>query len=142
MTNREELGRIGERLVQLLFGGEISTNPYDSQKDLIIDGLNVEVKTQNRCTFNNTFTVNTKYRTNFNKCVHVDRLLFVEFDDTAIITVWECIDRKSGETFTTSDGRRMFGWHVDKMKHLESIRSDVLSSRMRRYSNSSKFNSK
>lgn len=142
MTNREKLGEIGEKIVEYVLGGIRSDDKYDEIKDIIIDGKCVEVKTQNRHRGNNTFTINLKHTTNHKKCMMVDRLLFVEYDNSDYIQIWECMDRDDYIVFTTSDGRRMLGWNICSMQCIYKIRHQALTSRMRQLSNSKTINEK
>jgi hypothetical protein len=145
MTNREKLGQLGEILVASTLGAERSTNKYDSDKDMILpDGTEIEVKTQNRHP-NGTFTINLKHQTNFLKCMAVDRLIFVEYDSSDYIHIYECIDRPNYRSFSTQptewdpEGRNMIGWPIDRMKLLRWINNAELSTEMRRLSGAKRF---
>lgn len=141
MTNQEKLGHLGEILVASTLGGIRSEDKYDTRKDMILeDGTEVEVKTQTRHPTNGTFTINLNHQTNFLKCMTVDRLIFVEYDSSDYIGIYECIDRVNYRMFTTNptsyepNGRQMAGWPISKMKLLRSVNSAELSTEMRRLS--------
>lgn len=145
MTNREKLGLLGEILVASMLGAERSQDKYDSNKDMILsDGTEIEVKTQNRHP-NGTFTINTKHQSNFLKCMSVDRLIFVEYNLTDYIHIYECMERPRYQSFTTHptdrdpNGRNMIGWPIDRMKLLRQINNAELSSEMRRLSGAKGF---
>lgn len=145
MTNKEKLGKLGEDLFVQHFGGTLSENKYDSIKDLILDGKTVEVKTQNRHP-NGSFTINAEHTTNMNKCLKVDRLIFVEYDQTDSIKIYECTDRQNYSmvqtrpTFKEPMGRVMVCWPISKMKQLATINDADLASQMRTLSGSRLFN--
>jgi hypothetical protein len=73
------LGKMGEICVGnwASMNGSVVTHaidPYDSKKDLIIDGATVEVKTQTPYILENGFTIRANQ---INKCRNVDVLYFV-----------------------------------------------------------------
>src|ERR1035437_9950264 len=99
MTEKNMMGDIGEALICANFGGRLSTNKYDQEKDLIIvaTGEKVEVKTQVRYRLKAMMTVQPNQ---LRKCLEVDRLMFVEYDDTDDVRIWECVRREAYEEFT------------------------------------------
>jgi hypothetical protein len=145
MTNKELLGKLGEDLVADLLQAELSLYKYDSDKDMTEkDGTKVEVKTQNRHP-NGSFTVNAMHVTNLNKCLSVDRLIFVEYDSSDYIKVFECTDRtyrliNTRPTQREPEGRIMVCWPINKMKKLAEINNPSLASKMRELSNSRNYN--
>ena len=81
--NREEmmneLGLAGEKVVINMLSSlglkvESSINKYDSEKDMLVDGKKVEVKTQVPFVMQNAFTFKPNQ---LNKCRSVDVLYFV-----------------------------------------------------------------
>jgi len=116
-----ELGEIGEELVYTYMvsrGNTVaySENPFDSTKDLIVNGEFVEVKTQcrNRPPLNCFST--QKKPTNLQKCMEVKFLLFVEFDDSDTLRIWTPIDRNHFTDYqaNTKDGpKQMRGWYIE-----------------------------
>ena len=80
-TNKEKMGFLAEQLVFDYYSGEQSTDKYDSKKDGMILDETVEVKCQNRHPFG-YFTVNTAWKNQVPKCKSVDRLFFVEYDNS------------------------------------------------------------
>lgn len=145
MTNKEKLGSIGERIVAQLENAILSENKYDSKKDMVTQtGVNIEVKTQNRHP-NNSFTINVMHKTNFNKCLTVDRLIFVEYDHSNIIKVFECTDRKyniinTKPTQREPMGRIMACFPINKMVKLAEIDNPTLATEMRALSSGREFN--
>ena len=93
-TNKEKMGYLAEQLVFEYFGGEQSTDKYDSKKDGMILDETVEVKCQNRHPYG-YFTVNSAWKNQVPKCKTVDRLFFVEYDNSPDAMLWECIDTVS-----------------------------------------------
>ena len=144
-TNEEKLGKLGEDLVASLEDATLSEYKYDSTKDMTQkDGTKIEVKTQNRHP-NGSFTVNAMHVTNLNKCLSVDRLIFVEYDATEYIKVYECTDRKyrlvnTKPTRYEPEGRIMVCWPINKMKVLAEVHNPELAAEMRSLSNSRLYN--
>ena len=120
-TNKEKMGYLAEQLVFDYYNGEQSTDKYDSKKDGMILDETVEVKCQNRHPFG-YFTVNTAWKNQVPKCKSVDRLFFVEYDNSPDAILWECIDRNDTKEITTRDGRVMCGWPISKMKMITSFK--------------------
>ena len=135
LSNQEALGTLGELYYQAVFGGTLSSYKYDSDKDLTEDnGTQVEIKTQSRHP-NGSFTVNKAHQTNLRKCLSVDKLIFVEYNLSDTIIIWECVDREYFST-TTKDGRNMACFPIDNMKVLKKIKQPKLAELMRNFSNS------
>lgn len=144
MTNKEKLGQIGEKLVANLLNATLSENKYDTVKDMVeLNGTNVEVKTQNRHP-RGFFTINVEHKVNMNKCLTVDRLIFVEYDASNIVKIFECTDRsyefiQTKPTTREPMGRVMAGFPINKMTLLKSIDDAKLASEMRSLSGSKFF---
>ena len=73
------LGNIGQNFIIGHFSRlgntvEPALDPYDSKKDLLIDGLKAEVKTQGPYRYKNAFTFKPNQ---LEKCSKVDRLFFI-----------------------------------------------------------------
>ena len=78
----EEIGRLGELLVRDYFislGHKVvmSEDKYDTVKDMTVDGVNVEVKTEMPLYIKDAFTISSKNKNQLPKCLSVDRLVFV-----------------------------------------------------------------
>ena len=78
----EEIGRLGEILVRDYFrslGHKVvmSEDKYDAVKDMTVDGINVEVKTEMPYYIKDAFTLSSKNKNQLPKCLAVDRLIFV-----------------------------------------------------------------
>jgi hypothetical protein len=147
MTNKEKLGQLGEHLFIHVFGGKLSENKYDTSRDLILDGKDIEVKTQNRHPTQDTFAVSSsKHLQNVLKCMVVDRLIFIEYGHTDEIKIWEVVDRKSYMIYTTRpttyypQGLTMVGFPISKMKLLHTYIDGHLANQMRDLSSSTQFN--
>jgi hypothetical protein len=137
MTNQETLGTIGEIYYQAIFGGLLSHWKYDGEKDLIQpDGRKVEIKTQSRLRGSNAFTVNKANVNNLNKCLHVDRLIFIEYSLSDTIIVYECTNRRSVFTTTIDDGTARSCWPIDQMEILKKVKHPKLAEIMRNFSTS------
>lgn len=141
-TDREKLGALGEQLVAKLENAILSENKYDSEKDMIDPlGKKIEVKTQNRHPYKKCFSISANGITNVRKCMTVDRLIFVEYDKSPLIKVWECVENKTSSfNYVTSNNKTMYGWHINKMKLIHKVEDKELSDKMRGLSNSYEFN--
>lgn len=134
-TNKVKLGKLGEHFYNAVFGGELSADMYDSEMDLRLDdGTSVELKTQCRHP-NGSFTVDTAKVTDFQKCLKVDKLVFIEYSLSDIITVYECNDR-SHFTTTTSDQRRMACFPIKNMHVVMKVKHPKMAQDMRSLSSS------
>ena len=102
------------------------------------DGLNVEIKTQNRHPAG-FFTVNMKHTNQVTKCMEVDRLMFLEYDNSDTLKVWECPktdDARRPKMIRTRDGRAMAGWNIEKMDMVEEFEDAELVSMLKNLSQS------
>lgn len=137
IENRRALGKLGEDLFAKLEYCILSEDRFDCEKDGIdINGKTVEIKTQYRFHSRNLFTIRADKQTNFDKCMTVDRLIFVEYNVDDTINVFECTNRKDYVKYKTSFGVPMIGWNVDDMKKLYSINDASLAENMRNLSGS------
>ena len=138
-TNKEKLGDVGEKLVANVLDLTLSENKYDPEKDGIVNGTStlVEIKTQNRHPAG-FFTVNTAYQNQLPKCLKVDRLIFVEYDESNEIKIWECHDR-TYKIILTRAGKRMAGWKISDMKLIHIENNLVLAEKMRKLSGAKQF---
>lgn len=118
----ERLGRAGETIIanycrkhgQLV---EASVDQFDSEKDMVIDGLRCEVKTQVPWVTKNAFTIRPKQ---LNKCKNADRVIFVSVpnskrphwsDGKVFLIKSEDMEHK---TVKTKDGREMILIPIDQ----------------------------
>lgn len=138
-TNKEKLGYLGEKLVANILNLTLSENKYDPEKDGIVNGTSilVEIKTQNRHPLG-FFTVDTAYQNQLPKCLKVDRLIFVEYDESSKIKIWECHDR-TYKIITTRAGKRMAGWKISDMKLIHTENNSYLAEKMRKLSGAKQF---
>ena len=77
---RKVLGDIGEKIVGNYMSKigrkvEMSTDPFDSEKDMIVNGKNLEVKTQVPYCLDKSFTIR---RNQLNKCLNADYFVIVQ----------------------------------------------------------------
>ena len=144
MNKKVQLGMLGEALVANHFGVPVNENFFDTQKDLMINGETVEVKTQNRHPSKNLLTISAPNGnvglSNFAKCFHVDHLIFVEYSTGDTINIWECTDRMNFQTYVTKQGKAMVGFPIENMKLLKAHHDPQLAKQMRSLSSSSVFN--
>lgn len=126
MTRIEKLGDLGENIVVQRLGGVRSSNKYDAEKDLILNGESVEVKTQGRYNKANCFVVDETFTNNqIHKCSTVDRLLFIEPGKGQKIRIWECHDRN----YTVRNiryNKESYCFDINKMELLDEFVDDSL----------------
>lgn len=124
MRNRsiEMLGRAGETIIAnyCTSNGQkvtLSVDQYDSTKDMVIDGLNVEVKTQVPFISKNAFSFKKNQLT---KCLNADRVIFISVpaDEKDHHSFGKVYLIKSSEMeyteHTTKDGRLMILVPIDQ----------------------------
>lgn len=143
----QNLGKQGELLVGNFFKDlgcvvKLSDNPYDMKKDLIVDGIFVEVKTQTiyrLFPLGNgvkvpAFTVDIEtaggkiYHNQLKKCMTVERLIFVARstpnDKEPAVIIYEAApveSRKYYEHRNKKDGRLVAGFLISDMKEIGRI---------------------
>ena len=77
---RKVLGDIGEKIVGNYMSKigrtvEMSTDPFDSEKDMKVNGISLEVKTQVPYCLEKSFTIR---RNQLNKCLNVEYFVIVQ----------------------------------------------------------------
>jgi hypothetical protein len=77
---KKVLGDIGEKIVGNYMSRigrtvEMSTDPFDSEKDMKVNGVSLEVKTQVPFCLENSFTIR---KNQLNKCLNVDYFVIVQ----------------------------------------------------------------
>lgn len=153
VIGRHELGSEGEELVANWFRSrgltvERSTDTFDGEKDLTINGKSVEVKTQTIYRrfpylqdFSPAFTVpileDTKIsRNQLNKCLNVDHLIFVSrssMDDpnVRIFRAPELGKRHFTISRNSRDGRYVAGFMLEHMKQMTIFSDDDIVEKFR-----------
>ena len=124
MNNRVHMGQIGEKIAADHFKLTLSKDVFDRLKDAsCLLGKIFEIKTQNRFPsfeFGHLFSIaqpdGGKHINNLMKCCTVDHLIFVEYDNSDIIRLWECTERMKYVTYTTRARKNMIGWLIEDMK--------------------------
>lgn len=114
---KKGLGEIGEAVVSQYFtmqgdNVEMSTNEFDQEKDMFINGVRTEVKFETFYHKYRSFSIpvanmNTKkISTNqLNKCMNVERLIVVQNPGKdKVVTLWEAAPL----------GKRNFSFHVNE----------------------------
>ena len=142
-TNMEKLGWLGEWMCQEHLSIELGYDPkedhhptrnnkFDSEKDgRDPNGRSVEIKTQNRHP-RGYFTIP---HNQLKKCTEVERLIFVEYDNTNVIQLWECSDR-THETIKLKDGGSRIGFPIRGMQLLLKSANQDLADEFRQFSSS------
>lgn len=145
-SNQIKLGKLGEKLVAYVLNGQLSNDEYDRNKDMTVLGNSVEVKTQVRYKQYGVFSIKLPNGlglglNNLIKCFTVDRLIFVEYDESDIIKIYEMImqNRKHHIIYTTSKNKAMIGFKIDKMELIHSVASFELADKMRKLSTSTLY---
>ncbi len=144
--NREEkmtmLGQAGEKVVSRFCrerGMEVSESiyTYDNQKDMTVNGLKAEVKTQMLFHLQDAFTVKDDQ---LFKCVNAEFLFFVKTPDRKdrTIKIYGCNNKKDREfyDYRTKDGRNMKLIKRSKLQLLETIYDERLIKEFESLSNS------
>ena len=130
----EKLGKAGETIIAnaCMAAGQsvvISEDRYDSVKDMIIDGLKVEVKTQVPFVYKNAFTFK---KNQLKKCLNADRVIFVSVPNEKMkhhsdgkVFMIKSSDMKYSN-YTTKDGRDMILIPIDQegMKEVFELSDD------------------
>lgn len=143
----KNMGKMGELIVSDFFKDlgcvvELSEDPYDMKKDLIINGMFVEVKTQT--IYRNfplangmkvpAFTVDIEtaygkiYHNQLKKCMTVERLIFVArstlADKEPAVIIYEAAPVESRKYYkhrNKKDGRLVAGFLISDMKEIGRI---------------------
>lgn len=138
----DALGRMGEKVVVNLLSRlgliiEESVDPFDSQKDMLVDGKKVEVKTQVPFILENAFTFKPNQ---LRKCRSVDVLYFVAVPAPTKKYKWEGwifrVDPKNFKhrTRITKDGREMILIDIEQENvfPIEKVSAEIME-KMRQY---------
>jgi|TARA_B110000211_G_C13544790_1_gene320972 hypothetical protein len=111
VDNRLRLGDMGERIVANYLNEKdckvkLSTDPYDSKKDMRVDGKTCEVKTQVPYVFKDGFTIKPNQ---LPKCLDADHFLIVQAPCTRLdkAAIWSIREGFKYELIKTKDGREM-----------------------------------
>lgn len=136
-SQAQVLGTMGECLVAKTFGFVPSSNRFDSEKDMTDRaGRTIEVKTQKR--YSGMLTIHSSQ---YKKCTEADVTVFVEYDETDTIRLWQLPHNPVPKhtSYTTRAGKQMYGWHVKDLYEMDVILNPVLAELMRHYSNDVSF---
>ena len=143
----KEIGEAGEELVSLVYRKlgcivELSEDKYDQEKDMLINGIPAEVKTQTifryfplNGVFYRAFTVDieTKYGKVFHnqlkKCCEVEKLIFVgrSSKNDRVVRIYEAQPPESRVyhiSTNSKDGRKVAGFLIDDMTLIREIRKE------------------
>lgn len=139
------LGAIGEKIISNYLNRQgknvqISVDPFDSKKDMSVDGKKIEVKTQTAFILENAVTIQ---KSQLNKCRNVDMFFVVIAPAPKHQYRWEGwilqVDPKSFKTRNriTRDGREMILIDIeqDAVVPIEKIPSQEIAV-MRKYTSS------
>jgi hypothetical protein len=145
-SNQIKLGKLGEKLVAYILNGQLSDDEFDKKKDMTILQDSVEVKTQVRYKQYGVFSIKLPNElglglNNLIKCLTVDRLIFVEYDETDFIKIYEMSmkNRKHHIIYTTASNKSMIGFRIDKMDLIDTIECSSLAEKMRKLSTSALY---
>jgi hypothetical protein len=139
---KTKTGELGERIVAKYFRDqgckvEESLNLFDSKKDMMIDGLTCEVKSQQPWHSENAFSIKP-YQ--LKKCKSVDRLFFVETPSkyNQQTKIYE-LDKENRIFYKRNarDGREMLLVKKTKCKLLTIIEEHIIVNQFKEYSVSS-----
>jgi hypothetical protein len=145
-TNKDKLGNIGEQIVAHYVGGTLSENKYDPKKDLILhNAVACEVKTQCRHITKNVFSIRAptvnRYKNQIVKCENVEKLYFVEYNNSDKFRIYECKDRENTISYQAYMGDKlgvanMIGWPIEDMDLILEVEDPYTCAQMRSYSQS------
>lgn len=147
MNDKVTMGKLAEQLFIKLFGGVQSVDEYDKIKDVVLDGRYVEIKAQNRHPTKALFAIRDAYHKNGQivgidniiKCFNVDRLIFVEYDHSNKIKLWECPKHRQYVRYVTSKQMAMIGFPISQMTLLVEHEDASLANKFRSLSQSAIF---
>ena len=140
---RSKTGELGERLVAryyrlLSHTIEESLDLFDRKKDMTVDGLTCEVKTQQLWHKEQAFTVKSNQ---VKKCTDIDILIFVETPSKYNgnkVNIYEFTkDRRATRVMRTRDNRTMHLFYKKHANLLTTITDDGIVQQFNRYSLSS-----
>ncbi len=141
-----DMGALGEQLVAKVltekFNAKVvlSGNPWDSVKDMTVNGVNCEVKTQIPWCTQNAFAVKKNQQ---KKCNDAEVLIFVEppynnpYGKNDAINIW--LSKKEERKFfhkRSNDGRIMIGYPLRNMEIIHTIDDSYLCEKIVKLSNS------
>lgn len=130
-----KLGALAENLVKKFLKGELSENTYDYNKDgNDLEGKTFEVKCQTAISKNGEeyLSINADQAA---KCLTVDRLIFVYYNDTPSISILEVTERNNFLRYSTKHGDKKVAWKIKEMTALITFDNVSLSNQFRSYSN-------
>lgn len=149
MPTLEQIGRAGEELVYIIYRkmGHIvvmSKDKYDTKKDMTIDSILAEIKTQTifrqfevNGKFYPAFTVDIEtgygkvYHNQLNKCKAVEKLIFVARSsaDMRYVDIYEAkppAERKYYVSRNKKDNRLVAGFLISDMTLVSRIKEDTV----------------
>lgn len=145
---KTRMGKIGETIFANFCSArgykiEVSIDPFDPKKDMMVDGLTTEVKTQVPYVYKNAFTFKPNQ---LKKCLTVERLIFVSVPNHKTHhhsdgKIYEINPKKMRYySYITKDGRNMVAIPIDQidMKELFTMAKED-ATLLQKYS-SSKWN--
>ena len=145
----KEIGKQGEYLILNYFKDKgcnavLSSCDYDEEKDLVVDGVKVEMKTQTiyrmfpmpNGSRAPAFTVDIetaygkKYRNQLNKCKNVERLIFVARPSKRdqVIRIYEAqpVEKRRYHVHRNAkDGRKVAGFMISDMTEIGTVTKDM-----------------
>jgi len=150
IQSQKILGDIAETVVSDYFtiqGNvvEMSTNPYDQEKDMFINTVRSEVKFETLYHKHNSFSIpimnlrtNKISRNQLNKCLNVERLIVVQNPSKdKIVTLWEAAplgERNFNLHANQHDGRLVALFPLETFTKIVDICSETLYNEITKYS--------
>lgn len=150
IQSQKILGDIAETVVSDYFTMqgdtvEMSTDPYDQEKDMFINGVRTEVKFETLYHKFNSFSIpvyNTRNgriaKNQLNKCLNVERLIVVQNPGKdKVVTLWEATPlgkRDFNLHMNQHDGRLVALFPLETFTKIVDIRSDKLYNEITKYS--------
>jgi len=134
---RKKLGRLGRQFYIDIFDEYLIESNLEDIDFTTTEGEVIKLMTQPRHP-NQCFTVNTTSNifANFTKFLTLDKLVFIEYSLSDMITIYECTDRNVFFKTTTKAGNNMACWRIKDMKIIYKVKHPKLAQDMRNLSGS------
>ena len=136
-SNSVKLGRMGRGFYIDIFDEDLIESKLEDTDFTTSEGEIIKLMTQPRHP-NKCFTVKTTSETfaKFTKFLTIDKLVFIEYSLSDMITIYECTERNVFFKTTTSAGANMACWPIENMKIIYKVKHPKMAQDMRKLSSS------
>jgi hypothetical protein len=127
-----KLGRLGREFYIDIFDEDLLESKLEETEFTTSEGKVIKLMTQPRHP-NQCFTANTTSETfaKFTKFLTVDKLVFIEYSLSDMITIYECTERNVFFKTTTRAGDNMACWPIENMKIIYKVKHPALAANLR-----------